>query len=306
MSQVFFTWGEDEGGLALERFDCGLRGKTAMAVRGSGGVLVRLRVNENVDDHSQKWREFESIKRPIPLCIETRLEHTMRVLIFAAHPDDAEMTVGGSICRYVDAGHSVHVVNMTNNHTARVACAQEASKILGCTCEFLDLEDVAAKPKDQSAEHLGMQFNPSHLKIVMEKIREHQPDLIWAHWPVDTHPDHIAAGALVLRATDLIRLEGTWQPDLWFFPPAMGYQAICFRPDHFEDITPYLERKKDALMVYEKVISILQYYVIDETAHRYNGYLSGYMYAEAFIKCHFRVGRERYEVADSASTIGEE
>lgn len=222
----------------------------------------------------------------------------MKILIFAAHPDDAEITVGGSICRYTDAGHSVHVVNMTNNHTKRVACAQETSKILGCTFEFMDLNDVIRHGEDPN--YLGVRFDSEQLKLVREKIEEHHPDLIWAHWPVDTHADHIAAGSLVLRATDQIRMSGDWHPELWFFAPELGYQAVCFVPNHFEDITPFVERKKEAILVYDKVVSIMRIYVIDETGHRYHGYVSGYKYAEAFVKCNFRVGKERHQIADSA------
>jgi LmbE family N-acetylglucosaminyl deacetylase len=229
----------------------------------------------------------------------TKNGEDMKILVFAAHPDDAEWAVGGSICRYTDAGHSVHVVNMTNNHTARVACAQETNKLLGCTCEFLDFNDLVTE--ESTPHYLGVRFDPEHLAIVRQKIEEHHPDLVWAHWPVDTHPDHVATGSLVLRATDQIRLAADWHPELWFFAPTVGYQAVCFRPDHFEDITPYVERKKQAMLIYEKVVSIMQYYVTEETAHRYYGYLSGFTYAEAFIKCNFRMGRERYEVADSTA-----
>jgi len=219
----------------------------------------------------------------------------MKILIFAAHPDDAETCVGGSICRYVEAGHSVHVINMTNENTERVSCADRACAILKCTHEFLDFVDIGAVPDSEGPCRLGMRFDPAHLESVTTKLREHQPDLVWAHWPVDTHPDHIAAGSLVLRACDNLRLEGDLVPDLWFFLPATGYQSLCFAPDHFEDVTPYIERKRQAVAEYE-CVNIFESYPIHETAMKYHGYQGGYLYAEAFVKCHFRVGDPRYKV----------
>ena len=220
---------------------------------------------------------------------------TRNILIFAAHPDDAEVCVGGSICRYVEQGHRVHVVNMTNNHGPRVACAQRASELLGFTFEFLDFEDVGQRGLEDPGSHLGIRFDPAHLAVVDATLRARRPDLVWAHWPVDTHPDHVAAGSLVLRACDTIRLGGQWNPELWFFGPAFGYQSICFRPDHYEDVTPYVGRKKQAVGEYE-IVNIWESYPLEETAMKFHGYASGYPYAEAFTKCHFRIGEARYKV----------
>lgn len=219
----------------------------------------------------------------------------MKVLVFAAHPDDAEFCVGGSICRYIERGHDVHVVNMTNNHGPRVTCAQRAAELLGFTFTFLDFNDAGENALSTHRTHLGMQFDPEHLRVIDAVLREHRPDLVWAHWPVDTHPDHIAAGSLVLRACDNIRLEGDWLPELWFFAAAYGYQSVCFKPDHYEDVTPYVDLKKQAVYQY-LAVNVHEAYPLEETAMKYYGYASGFAYAEAFMKCHFRIGRARYEV----------
>lgn len=218
----------------------------------------------------------------------------MKIAVFAAHPDDAETCVGGSICRYSDAGHQVHVVNMTNKGSVRVASAERSAKTMGCTCEFLDFADQGTR-LDQSRE-LGIAFDAAHLAVVDAKLRELKPDMVWAHWPVDTHPDHISAGSLVLRVCDLIRLENIgWCPELWFFHPCIGYQALCSAPNHFEDITDYVERKHKAVGEYE-CVNIWENYVLHENADKYHGYQSGYLYAESFTKCNFRIGDARYRV----------
>ncbi|OGV50100.1 MAG: hypothetical protein A2X49_08810 [Lentisphaerae bacterium GWF2_52_8] len=218
----------------------------------------------------------------------------MKIAVFAAHPDDAETSVGGSICRYSDAGHKVHVVNMTNKGSMRVSSAERASKTMGCTFEFLDFVDHGNRANGD--RELGLAFDAAHLAIVDAKLRELRPDLVWAHWPVDTHPDHVAAGSLVLRACDLIRLEGgDWSPDLWFFHPCIGYQALCVAPDHFEDISAYVERKRKAVGEYE-CVNIWDAYPLHESADKYHGYQAGCLYAESFTRCNFRSGEARHRV----------
>lgn len=219
----------------------------------------------------------------------------MKILVFAAHPDDAETTVAGSIGVYIKKGHSVHIVNMTNKGGPRVACAEKSADIFGATVEFLPFED-SGECSDQSRNNLGVQFDSEHLNTVLQTIELHKPDLVWAHWPVDTHPDHIATGALVLRACDLLRLEEKLVPDLWFFSPCLGYQALCFKPDIFIDVTEFIELKKQVIAVYNGVVPIMDLYKMEEEVMKYNGFQHGCFFAEGFVRCNFRIGKPRYEV----------
>jgi len=213
----------------------------------------------------------------------------MNILVFAAHPDDAEMCVGGSIARYVDAGHDVHVINATNSNGPRVTCAAAACKMLGCTHEFMDFEDLSGDGTvDITGSRLGVCFDEAHLSAVLAKLREHKANMVWTHWPVDAHPDHVAVGALVLRACDLLRYHEDDPMALWFFAAAMGYQSLSFQPNHHEDITDYIGRKRAALAQYDGTVDIFEVYAIHETADKYAGYASGHAYAEAFVKCALR------------------
>lgn len=219
----------------------------------------------------------------------------MKIVILAAHPDDAETCVGGSIRRYVEAGHDVHVINFTNARGPRVDCAARAGALLGFTHEFLDYPDAGPLGSFVNPE-LGVACDTSTLRHVQERLQELHPDMVWAHWQVDTNTDHVAVGSLALMAVDNLRLaHNDWHPELWFYFPAPGYQALCLCPDHYEDISPYYELKRRAVAEYD-VVDIFSCYPIHETADKYWGYMAGCLYAEAFRKCHFRVGRARFDV----------
>jgi len=228
----------------------------------------------------------------------------MRIVIFAAHPDDAEMCVGGSIARYVDAGHNVHVVNATNGDGPRVACAAAACEVLGCTHEFMPFEDQAGDGSFALGEaRLGVCFDEAHLSAVLAKLREHEPDMVWTHWPVDAHPDHAALGTSVLRAVDVLCYYEDDPLKLWFFAAAPGYQTLSFQPNHYEDITAHLDRKRRALEAYEPTVDIFSVYAIHRTADKHAGYASGYAYAEAFVQCALRDRAQRDRIIGEGHDI---
>ena len=67
----------------------------------------------------------------------------MKILAVMSHPDDAEVWAGGTLAKYVDCGHSAHVVVMTYGEgDDRGAEAQEGARRLGCTLELLGHRDA--------------------------------------------------------------------------------------------------------------------------------------------------------------------
>ena len=220
-----------------------------------------------------------------------------KILVFAAHPDDAETCVSGTIMHFHDQGSQIHLLNLTNKGGARTPHSEKCAELMGATMSYMDFSDEGEGLEHDKVEHLGVMFDEPHLKAVYDEIKAFQPDLILAHWPVDSHPDHNATGSLVLRASDLIRLDDTdLCPELWFYGPCTGYQSLCFKPDTYIDVTPYMERIKELYQIYNKVVPIMDIWEIDETALRYNGFQSGSFYAEGFIKCNFRKGTPRYQL----------
>lgn len=220
----------------------------------------------------------------------------MKIIVFAAHPDDAETIVAGSICSYIKQGHSVHIVNMTGAGGARVQCASDTAKLYGATCEFLPFKDAGEVAEENAPLHLGVQFDSKHLDVIYKVIQAQKPDMVWTHWPVDTHPDHVATGALTARATDLLRLEGEIIPDLWYYGPCIGYQALCFKPDHFVDVTDFIDIKQQGIDIYNKIVPIAESYKMEITVMKHNGFQAGCHYAEGFVRSNFRIGDARYKV----------
>ena len=133
------------------------------------------------------------------------------VVVFGAHPDDAEMGMGGTIARLAQAGKRVCIVSLTAGERGtfgtpeiRAQEAQAAAEILGCEVRILDFPDTRITCDVASRERL------------MHLLRELQPGIVFAPWYASTmghrdgasHLDHLATGELVRQAVKLARLRG--------------------------------------------------------------------------------------------------
>lgn len=118
------------------------------------------------------------------------------VLVFAPHPDDAEMCAGGFLLKMHDAGHRCVVVDLTRGEAAsrgtvegRAKEVEASSRLLGLVGrENLGLPDGAVAATPEATEPL------------VAAIRRWRPRLVVGPCPVDLHPDHTEGAALVQRA----------------------------------------------------------------------------------------------------------
>ncbi len=118
------------------------------------------------------------------------------VLVLAPHPDDAELSCGGTILKLVAAAARVVIVDMTRGEKASRGTAQEreaecaaATAMLGVAGrENLGLPDTAVRDDDLA------------LRGVLGAIRRLRPRLLFAPLERDLHPDHAATGAVASRA----------------------------------------------------------------------------------------------------------
>jgi bacillithiol biosynthesis deacetylase BshB1 len=116
------------------------------------------------------------------------------LLIFAPHPDDAEIHCGGTIAAHVRRGAQVVVVDATRGELGsrgtpetRAIEAAAAAKIMGLAArENLALTDGAI-PAD----------NPAARTLVVDAIRRHRPATVLCISGHARHPDHQSLAALL-------------------------------------------------------------------------------------------------------------
>jgi N-acetylglucosamine malate deacetylase 1 len=214
------------------------------------------------------------------------------VLAFGAHPDDLELSCGGTLLRMKSLGYKVGLVDMTRGERGtrgsaeiRAAEATAALSVLGADVrENLDLGDMHVSD------------SPQNRVAVVECIRRHKPSLVITHWLQDRHPDHEGTSALVKHAMFLSgarNFEAQGEPHvparLLYFPSHWVQD-----PNVYVDITAFWEKKMLAAKCYTSqffdpsstepstLLSRASFFEDLETRFRNFGLQIGVKYAEAF------------------------
>ncbi len=186
------------------------------------------------------------------------------ILVFGAHPDDAELGAGATIAKEIANGKKVGIIDLTRGELGtrgsaeiRDREAKAAAKILGVTVrENLGFAD-------------GFFINDKkHQLEIVKIIRKYQPDIILCNAIDDRHIDHSKGSDLVSDAcflSGLLKIETSINDELqekW--RPKQVYHYIQWKniePDFVVDVTGYVETKLKAVLAYDS-----QFYNTKSTA----------------------------------------
>jgi len=176
------------------------------------------------------------------------------VLVFAAHPDDAELGMGGTIIKLITSGKKIGLVDLTKAELSTRGNVKLREK---------EAEKAAKLMKLSFRENLGIpdgdiSLSDSNLRKVIVTLREYQPKIIFAPYLNDRHPDHIDASVLIKRAmfkSGLTKYESSFkgkkQPA--YRPAILLYymQTYTFIPTFVVDISSTFKDKMKAVMAFK-------------------------------------------------------
>jgi len=177
------------------------------------------------------------------------------ILVLAAHPDDAEISCGGTIAKHVALGHAVGIVDFTRGELGtrgtpeiRAEEAKEGARILGASVrENLGLKDGF------------FQNDPENQMPVIRAIRKFiKPEIILANAVYDRHIDHgkgaslgydasFLAGLAKIETTDDGKKQAPWRPTVVYH----YIQSNLIEPDFIVDITEFHETKMKAIRAFK-------------------------------------------------------
>jgi LmbE family N-acetylglucosaminyl deacetylase len=169
----------------------------------------------------------------------------LTVVCVGGHPDDPESGCGGTLARYAALGHSVTVVYLTRGERGIPGKSlAEAARIRSgeseAACRIMGAKAVYFGQIDGATEVTG-----AHVDAMTGLLAAQNPDVLFAHWPVDTHMDHQVASVLTIRAW-----MGLRKPALYFYEVNSGSQTEGFLPNTYVDISSVVEQKKAALFAH--------------------------------------------------------
>lgn len=168
------------------------------------------------------------------------------ILVFAAHPDDAELSMGGTIAKFTSKGLKVGVIDLTKAELSTRGNVITRAKETAAASKQLKLK---------VRENLGIKdgnisISQENLKKVVTSIRKYKPTIVFAPYINDRHPDHIDVSNLIKRAVFSSGLEKfkttvAGKSQIQYRPKKIFYymQTYLFNPTFIVDISAHFEQK---------------------------------------------------------------
>lgn len=184
----------------------------------------------------------------------------MKVMVFAAHPDDEVLGCGATIARHARAGDEVRIHILGEGMTSRWEDSDAGDRE-----RVDDLRDHAMKAgKLLGASQVIMHDLPDNrfdsvplleiVKRIEAPLFEFEPDLVYSHSNADLNIDHTLLHRAVLTATRPTSASSPAEVLAFEVPSSTEWTfqslGVPFRPTVFVDVTETLRSKLDAMACY--------------------------------------------------------
>lgn len=175
-------------------------------------------------------------------------------LAFGAHPDDCELSMGGTLAVLKNLSYRVGVCDLSSGELGTYGSARERNTELQKASEILSL-DVRVTLDLPDGDIRNTREN--RMKVI-DVIRQYSPRVVFGFVEETRHPDHGRAGEIVRESLFLAGLEKlktdfpAHRPSAYFcFPELIPWQ----KPDFVVDITECWEKKLEVLHCYQSQLS---------------------------------------------------
>lgn len=201
----------------------------------------------------------------------------LKIVVTGGHPGDPECGCGGTIARYTDEGHAVIVLYLNRGEgycgqNDLRDCAKIRTSEAEKACAVLKARPVFAGQYDGRAI-----VDAPHYEEFARLLLEQKPDVVFTHWPMDSHRDHRAIAALVLDAW----LNSKKQFALYCYEVAED--TLLFSATDFVDTTDVASRHKAACYAHASQQPD-KWFPPQMQITRYHGLQNGWGQAEAFFQ----------------------
>lgn len=176
------------------------------------------------------------------------------ILAIGVHPDDVELGCSGTLIKHIQKGFKVGILDLTEGELGTrgtVAIRYKESALAA--------ERIGASFRDNLQIRDGF-FENDELtqRVLVQKIRQYQPQWIIGNAPLDRHPDHGRAHELIrtaaflsgLRRIETFSSDGLLQ-EPWRPEKILSYiQDTYIEPDLYVDITDQMEQKAESIRAF--------------------------------------------------------
>lgn len=176
------------------------------------------------------------------------------ILVFAAHPDDAELSMGGTIAKFTSKGLKVGVADLSKAELSTRGNVKLRAKETAAASKILNLK---------AHENLGIPdgnilASQENLRSVVVLIRKYKPKIVFAPYSNDRHPDHMDVSNLVKRAffssgLEKFKTKFAGKSQIQYRPKKLFYymQTYLFQPTFIVDISEHFQKKMESVGKYK-------------------------------------------------------
>ncbi len=206
------------------------------------------------------------------------------VVCVGGHPDDPESGCGGTLSKLANAGHQVTVIYLTRGEAGIAGASHTDASVTRTREAELACKIMNAKPIFAGQIDGDTVVNNEWTSKVRKLIETQNPDIVFTHWPIDSHKDHQAASMMTIQAW----MQGGKKFQLYFFEVCLGDQTHIFKPTDYIDITEVREQKRKAVYCHTSQ-NPAGIYEANDCNHKkmeeFRGMEINVAAAEAFVKC---------------------
>ena len=176
----------------------------------------------------------------------------MDYLIIAAHPDDAEIGVGGTIAALKAEGATVGILDLTSGEPTPLRHARDPpARDRGGQCH----SRRGLARQSRFAESGSCVADLEARRQLAGMIRQLEASFLLTHYWEDAHPDHVAASALVDAARFWSKLTKTDLPGEPHYPARIFYflsihLRLHVKPSFVVDVSAHHATKMRAVECY--------------------------------------------------------
>lgn len=213
------------------------------------------------------------------------------VLAIAAHPDDVEITCGGTLLKMASMGRRTGVLDLTQGEMGTLGSTSEREAEAAAAAAVLGL----SWRNNLSLPDAGIELNQDSRLKIAAVIRTTTPEIVLIpHWQ-QRHPDHRVCSTLAHDGcflAGLKRLDLDGEP---YRPRKVAYVSYFRNCDYsfLVDISDYFEKKCEAVAAYKSQFgqSVTAKHIFQPGVDIFDlmrvrasqlGQLVGVRYAEAF------------------------
>jgi bacillithiol biosynthesis deacetylase BshB1 len=219
------------------------------------------------------------------------------VLVFAAHPDDGELSCSGTVASLIAQGKKVVMVDLTQGEMGTRGTIESRKEEAAASSEILGITERIQLFQEDTLFGTSREYQIP----LIQTIRRFKPEIVLCNAREDRHPDHGRSAKLEEDAcffSGLSKIETSWEDETqkpWRPRLVLHYiQDRFLKPDLVVDISPYWEIKLASIRAFktqffdpdssepETYISNPAFMKFVESRAREMGHLIGVEFGEGF------------------------